>query len=167
MTEPSPRPWRTGNHVGRTIYRQDPNEPRGVLIGVMDTPEDAALVVAAVNAVGELATTKADVDVVAQPDGSIKLAVQDVELTPEQLAEFRARFEAARHKAPEVLWPVTRKELHAVIGEAYLLGRLDENEDAAVKGDDDVVHTIVERGAHSTRVLWAVGIPVQEGEQHD
>lgn len=53
MAETSPLPWRTGNHVGRTIYRQDPDAPRGVLIGVMDTVDDAALAVAAVNAYGE------------------------------------------------------------------------------------------------------------------
>lgn len=48
----SPRPWRTGNHVGRTIYRQDVDAPRGVLIGVMDTVADAELVRDAVNAYG-------------------------------------------------------------------------------------------------------------------
>lgn len=37
-------PWRTGRSVGRTIYDADDE-----LIGVMDAPEDAALVVAAVN----------------------------------------------------------------------------------------------------------------------
>jgi hypothetical protein len=42
---PSPRPWRTGTKVFRTIY--DAND---TLIGMMDTPEDAALVVKAVNA---------------------------------------------------------------------------------------------------------------------
>lgn len=42
----SPTPWRVGRHVGRTVY--DANE---YLIGVMDTREDAFLVVTAVNAV--------------------------------------------------------------------------------------------------------------------
>lgn len=44
--------WRTGRSVGRTIYRQAGDEAsrRDVLIGLMDTPELAALVVAAVNA---------------------------------------------------------------------------------------------------------------------
>lgn len=43
MTEPkvSPLPWRTGRKVHRTVY--DANEK---LIGVMDTREDAAHVVA-------------------------------------------------------------------------------------------------------------------------
>lgn len=41
----SPRPWRTGRKVFRTIYDAD-----NTLIGMMDTPEDAALVVRAVNA---------------------------------------------------------------------------------------------------------------------
>ena len=41
----SPTPWRAGRSVHRTIY--DANER---LIGMMDTPEDAALVIAAVNA---------------------------------------------------------------------------------------------------------------------
>lgn len=35
--------WRTGRKVGRTIYRDE------VLVGVMDTPELAAEVVAALN----------------------------------------------------------------------------------------------------------------------
>lgn len=41
---------RTGRSVGRTIYRQVGDEPSkdDVLIGVMDTPELAAMVVAAV-----------------------------------------------------------------------------------------------------------------------
>lgn len=38
--------WRTGRKVGRTIYRDE------VLVGVMDTPELAAEVVAALGAVG-------------------------------------------------------------------------------------------------------------------
>jgi hypothetical protein len=37
-------PWRVGRQIGRTIY--DKND---TLIGVMDTPELAARVVAAVN----------------------------------------------------------------------------------------------------------------------
>ena len=43
--------WRTGRKVGRTIYRQVGEEPSDDdrLIGVMDTPELAALVVEAVN----------------------------------------------------------------------------------------------------------------------
>jgi len=46
------RPWRTGRKVGRTIYVQIGDEPSDgdPLIGVMDTPELAALVVEAVNA---------------------------------------------------------------------------------------------------------------------
>lgn len=43
--------WRVGSSVGRTIYRQvgaDPSKA-DVLIGVMDTPELARLVVDAVN----------------------------------------------------------------------------------------------------------------------
>lgn len=40
-------PWRTGRKVGRTIYQGD------TLIGLMDTPELAARVVAAVNASAE------------------------------------------------------------------------------------------------------------------
>lgn len=44
---PSPLPWRTGKSVHRTLY--DANDR---LIGVMDRPEDAALVVRAVNATG-------------------------------------------------------------------------------------------------------------------
>lgn len=31
--------WRVGGQVGRTIYAQGPNDPKGVLIGVMDTRE--------------------------------------------------------------------------------------------------------------------------------
>lgn len=36
--------WRVGRRVGRTIYRDD------VLVGMMDTAEDAALVVEGMNA---------------------------------------------------------------------------------------------------------------------
>lgn len=45
-------PYRTGRKVGRTIYRQAGPEPSDgdVLIGMMDTPELAAAVVAAMNA---------------------------------------------------------------------------------------------------------------------
>jgi hypothetical protein len=44
-------PWRTGRKVGRTIYAQQGPEPSDSdpLIGVMDTPELAALAVAARN----------------------------------------------------------------------------------------------------------------------
>lgn len=43
--------WRVGRHVGRTIYEQLGDEPgdNDPLIGVMDTPELAELVVRAVN----------------------------------------------------------------------------------------------------------------------
>lgn len=44
--------WRTGRHVGRTIYVQPgdgPDRDRDVLIGMMDTVELAQLVVDAVN----------------------------------------------------------------------------------------------------------------------
>lgn len=34
--------YRTGRHVGRTIYRHEGDDPDGVLVGVMDTPELAA-----------------------------------------------------------------------------------------------------------------------------
>lgn len=47
--------WRTGRRVGRTIYRQHGPVPgdNDLLIGVMDTPELAALVVRAVNGILE------------------------------------------------------------------------------------------------------------------
>lgn len=48
-------PWRTGTSSGtdgRTIYTPSGGE-RGTLIGVMDTREDADLVVRAVNALAE------------------------------------------------------------------------------------------------------------------
>jgi hypothetical protein len=41
-----PRPWRVGRSVGRTIY-----DATDELIGLMDTPELAEVVVGAVNAV--------------------------------------------------------------------------------------------------------------------
>jgi len=43
--------WRVGRKVGRTIYRQEGDEPSDddVLIGVMDTAEDAWNAVAAFN----------------------------------------------------------------------------------------------------------------------
>ena len=43
--------WRTGRKVGRTIYQQHGDEPsdNDRLIGVMDTPDLAERVVAAVN----------------------------------------------------------------------------------------------------------------------
>lgn len=49
------RQWRAGRKVGRTIYAQMDDEPSDTdpLIGVMDTPELAALVVRSVNAVME------------------------------------------------------------------------------------------------------------------
>jgi hypothetical protein len=43
------RRWRVGRKVGRTIYIHDGNG-EGELIGLMDTPELAQLVVDAVNA---------------------------------------------------------------------------------------------------------------------
>jgi hypothetical protein len=49
------RRWRVGRKVGRTIYLQVGDEPSDddVLVGVMDTPELAALAVAAVNALAD------------------------------------------------------------------------------------------------------------------
>lgn len=46
------RPWRKGQSVGRTVYVQVGANPSkaDVLVGVMDTPDLAELVVAAVNA---------------------------------------------------------------------------------------------------------------------
>ena len=43
--------WRVGRKVGRTIYIQEADQPSDEdrLIGLMDTPELAELVVAAVN----------------------------------------------------------------------------------------------------------------------
>jgi len=43
--------WRVGRHVGRTIYEQSGDEPGDDdrLIGLMDTPELARIVVDAVN----------------------------------------------------------------------------------------------------------------------
>lgn len=43
--------YRTGRHVGRTIYRQVSDRPsdRDELVGMMDTPELAAQVVDALN----------------------------------------------------------------------------------------------------------------------
>lgn len=52
MSDPSrPEVWRTGRSVGRTVYRQRGDDPAkgDQLIGMMDTPELAALVVTAVN----------------------------------------------------------------------------------------------------------------------
>lgn len=48
----APEVWRTGRSVGRTVYRQvgDGHAEEDELIGVMDSPELAALVVDAVNA---------------------------------------------------------------------------------------------------------------------
>lgn len=43
--------WRTGTHVGRTIYRHVPaGAERGKFIGAMDTPQMARLVADLVNA---------------------------------------------------------------------------------------------------------------------
>lgn len=42
--------WRTGRKWGRTLVRVTPADPNGSLIGTMDKPEDAVLVVEAVNA---------------------------------------------------------------------------------------------------------------------
>lgn len=52
MTQTAPEMWRTGRSVGRTIYRMvGPVASKDdVLIGVMDTPQLAVRVVAAVNA---------------------------------------------------------------------------------------------------------------------
>lgn len=47
--------WRTGDSVGRTIYIHDEPESsdRGRLVGLMDTPELARIVVDAVNGCAE------------------------------------------------------------------------------------------------------------------
>lgn len=53
MTVSSPSPgqrWRAGTKVHRTVYIHDGDDPAGVLVGVMDTPELAAHVIRAVNA---------------------------------------------------------------------------------------------------------------------
>jgi hypothetical protein len=44
------QPWRVGRHVGRTVYRTRDDGGDDELIGLMDTPELAQLVVDAVNA---------------------------------------------------------------------------------------------------------------------
>jgi hypothetical protein len=55
--------WRTGSKVGRTIYIVTPEHPEGMLVGLVDTPELAQLVVDAVNrrlAVGPAEEVPAD-----------------------------------------------------------------------------------------------------------
>lgn len=54
--------WRTGRHVGRTLYTVTPAHPDGLLIGVMDTPADAELVVAAVNTYNMHRPHRRDID---------------------------------------------------------------------------------------------------------
>ena len=51
MSEPTAPRWRTGRKVGRTIYRQVGDGPSDAdeLVGVMDTPELARMVVDALN----------------------------------------------------------------------------------------------------------------------
>lgn len=64
MSEPNEpeqrRVWRVGRSVKRTIYRQVGEDPSkdDVLLGLMDTPELAALAVAAVNAYTEAEEAK-------------------------------------------------------------------------------------------------------------
>jgi len=50
-------PWRVGSQVGRTIYAQAEADDKGVLIGVMDTPELADDVVKCHNRLHGLPTT--------------------------------------------------------------------------------------------------------------
>jgi uncharacterized protein (DUF433 family) len=50
----TPEHWRVGTKVGRTIYAGTADNPRGRLIGLMDTPALAAQVVAAVNGQADL-----------------------------------------------------------------------------------------------------------------
>jgi hypothetical protein len=45
-----PQVWRAGSKVGRTIYIHRGDDEKGLLVGLMDTPDLAALVVNAVNA---------------------------------------------------------------------------------------------------------------------
>lgn len=109
---------------------------------------------------------RAAIAVLQQSDGTLDPAIHDVEFTPEELAELRAKLEAAQYEAPQLLCPVTRKELREALEHAYLLGRCDQVEGKRVKTAEDVVHAIVKQSVHSPRFLWAVGIPVQDGEQH-
>lgn len=48
-TIPPGHRFRYGTQVGRTLYLHTPDNPKGVLVGVVDTPELAALVCEAVN----------------------------------------------------------------------------------------------------------------------
>jgi len=79
------RPYRTGRKLGRTIYQQHGPDPsdEDTLIGVMDTPELGALVVAALNGAPErdqLRATKLVTD-------------EQLRKQAELIAELRARAE--------------------------------------------------------------------------
>lgn len=52
--------FRYGSQVGRTLYLHNTDDPKGILVGVMDTPELAALVCEAVNAHLEYEESKAE-----------------------------------------------------------------------------------------------------------
>ena len=65
----SPFWWRTGRKVGRTLYAQQGDTPHDSdpLIGVMDTPELAAKVAAAVNAAALTARPSSGANTMADP----------------------------------------------------------------------------------------------------
>ena len=50
QVDPSRQRLRVGRKIGRTVYVHERNDPdTGILIGVMDTPELAAMIVEATN----------------------------------------------------------------------------------------------------------------------
>lgn len=79
-----PVTWRTGRHVGRTIYAQAGPEPSDsdLLIGVMDTPELAAEACGARNRLG------ADGAALTRRIGVTSRAGGQDEVTPEAAAAF-------------------------------------------------------------------------------
>jgi hypothetical protein len=88
--EATPGPWRTGRKVGRTIYPESPDAATdaGNLMGVMDVPADARLVVAMRNAFPAL------LDALARPPIQALIGYGDAVLVDENAA-LQKRLDAA------------------------------------------------------------------------
>jgi NTP pyrophosphatase (non-canonical NTP hydrolase) len=123
--------WRTGRRVGRTLYLDD------VLVGVVDTPELAAQVVAAVNA--------------SSPTGD-----RERQGNAAMLAEFHRVF---AHPDTDALWlrPTLHDEEHAELIEA-----LESGDRAAIARElADVVYI-----AYGTALVHRIDLDVAVREVH-
>lgn len=88
-----------------------------------------------------------------------------VELTPEQVEEFKARFEAVKKGPPKILANISREEVRYLLMDAYGLGMDDAENEVRTRSHEDLHRTLAAGDQKSAQYLRAAYILAQDGEQ--